>query len=325
MLSRRYKERPDCQEILADEKSWALSRNELENNFNIRDIANFRDKFDSSFIYKIFVIKIIENTVGEVNELSLFIRDYFYDKEFIEVKPLGKGCYGQVFEVKKRANNDEVYAIKKIEFNWDQEKQFLKELITSSFITKLRNERLALYYDVWLENMTFYIQMELCDEKGLKDVIIEMEKDSDLYKNLSANLTLLGYYIASKIFAEILEGVNYLHKQDIIHRDLKPDNILFKLNADGGNFVKIADFGLVAIHKNADKELYSENKFAESQHTVGIGAGRYAADEKKYGRKYDTRADIYSLGVIAEELFFIDINRFVEILKFYSFLKFHSY
>ncbi len=316
MLSRRFKERPDCQEILSDEKSWALSRNELEENFNIRDIPDLKNKYDSSFIYKIIFNKIIENTVGEVNELSLFIRDDFYGKEFIEVKPLGGGCYGQVFKVNKRANDNEIYAIKKIEFNLDQEKQFLKELITSSFITKLRNERLALYYDVWLENMTLYIQMELCDEKRLKDAIIEMQEDSDLYRNTSLNLTLLGYYIASKIFIEILEGVNYLHKENIIHRDLKPDNILFKLDADGVNFVKIADFGLVAIHKTADK---ARNKFAESQHTIGIGAGRYAPDEKKYGRKYDSRADIYSLGMIAEELFFVNINRFVELINLYSY------
>jgi hypothetical protein len=53
--------------------------------------------------------------------------------------------------------------------------------------------------------------MELCD-KTLDDVIKEFDKESHLKTN--GTLTTVGYYIASQIFIEILEGVNYLHKQN---------------------------------------------------------------------------------------------------------------
>jgi serine/threonine protein kinase len=58
-------------------------------------------------------------------------------------------------------------------------------------------------------------------------------------------MTPLGYYISSELFIEILESVDYLHKQKVIHRDLKPTNVLIT----NGRFVKIADFGLATIHE----------------------------------------------------------------------------
>ncbi len=75
------------------------------------------------------------------------------------------------------------------------------------------------HFDAWLQEsvvsnqsgISHYIQMELCD-KTLDDVIKEFDKESHLKTN--GTLTTVGYYIASQIFIEILEGVNYLHKQN---------------------------------------------------------------------------------------------------------------
>jgi serine/threonine protein kinase len=80
-------------------------------------------------------------------------------------------------------------------------------------------------------------------------------------------MTPLDYYISSELFKEILEGVDYLHKQKVIHRDLKPNNVLI---TDGmnGRFVLIADFGLATIHE-----------FSGQSHTKCKGTIRYAAPE----------------------------------------------
>jgi serine/threonine protein kinase len=96
-----------------------------------------------------------------------------------------------------------------------------------------------------------------------------------------------------------VEGINYLHKQNpqIIHRDLKPSNILLK-KEDKNAYVKIADFGLIAIHE-----------YAEQTHTKDLGSLRYMAPEIMQSRKYDTKADIYSLGIILQQLLFIDMYR----------------
>jgi WNK lysine deficient protein kinase len=138
--------------------------------------------------------------------------------------------------------------------------------------------------------------MELCD-KTLDDVIKELTNDSLL--KTTKSLTRIGYYIASKIFIQILEGVNHLHKQNppLIHRDLKPANILLKKDEAKGFRVKIADIGLAVIHK-----------YSKQSHTLDKGTPKYMAPEVVKDKKYNTKADIYSLGVIFENLFALDTN-----------------
>jgi serine/threonine protein kinase len=65
------------------------------------------------------------------------------------------------------------------------------------------------------------------------------------------------------------------------------------LVSDGinGRFVKLADFDLSVIHE-----------FNDQSHTRGSGTFNYMAPEVMRTRKYDTKADIYRLGVIIEEM-----------------------
>jgi serine/threonine protein kinase len=134
--------------------------------------------------------------------------------------------------------------------------------------------------------------MYLCD-KTLEEIREEIHNDMNLM--LNNFLTSLGYYITSELLIEILKGVHYLHKNNIIHRDLKPENILL---TDGinGSFVKIADFGLAKVYDK--KELNTKDR----------GDVRYMAPEVIRSQKYDPRADIYSLGIIIQDLFGIDYD-----------------
>ena len=89
-------------------------------------------------------------------------------------------------------------------------------------------------------------------------------------------------------------------KPSIIHRDLNPYNILLKINNENNSVIKIADMGLAVLHKYKDQS-----------HTEDRGHIHFAAPEVLESRKYDMRADIYSLGIVLEKLFLIDVNRYL--------------
>jgi translation initiation factor 2-alpha kinase 4 len=219
---------------------------------------------------------------------------------------LGEGSYGQVFKA-RQMGGFKWFTVKKVNLSIIEEKDLMRELEISLIIMRLRGNRLVEYQYVWIEKnfdsnsssnekvcnqFTLYIQMELCD-KSLDQLMGQVIGDSNIVSNDC--LTFLGYFIASQIFVEILEGVNFLHKQipPIIHRDLKPDNILLKIGSNN-EFVKIADFGLACIHQSRDQ-----------LHSAERGQLKYMSPEVDRGEHYDTRAHIYSLGVILDKLFFI--------------------
>jgi hypothetical protein len=229
-----------------------------------------------------------------------FVRNSYYNKRFEEIKELGFGSFGTVFKAKDRDIND-FYAIKKIRFNIENKSDIIREYLNYQIISKdySENENLVKHFNAWFEEyvnpneseICLYIQMELCD-KTIEDVVNELTDDS-IFKT-TESLTTIGYYIASQIFIEILEGVNYLHKQNppLIHRDLKPANILLKKSYSKGICVKIADFGLIAIHD-----------FPEKSHTLDKGSNKFMAPEVINSTKYNTKADVYSLGIIFQDLF----------------------
>ena len=90
----------------------------------------------------------------------------------------------------------------------------------------------------------------------------------------------------SKIALEIAEALSYIHSQQIAHRDLKPSNIMVTHN---GHNAKIIDFGL------ADTDAHAILK-------QPAGTVQYMAPEQMESSVSDCRNDIYSFGLILDEL-----------------------
>lgn len=89
-----------------------------------------------------------------------------------------------------------------------------------------------------------------------------------------------------KVLRELLEAVDYIHRKGIVHRDLKPENIIITRN---GEHVKLIDFGL------ADADHYAVLK-------QPAGTPKYMSPEQKERAEANERNDIYSLGVIMEQM-----------------------
>ena len=88
--------------------------------------------------------------------------------------------------------------------------------------------------------------------------------------------------------AQIADGLAYAHAHGVVHRDLKPANLL----RGPDRSVKIADFGIARA---------VEETMITQVGTV-LGTLHYLSPEQAAGRAAGTPADVYSLGVVLDEL-----------------------
>jgi tetratricopeptide (TPR) repeat protein len=101
-----------------------------------------------------------------------------------------------------------------------------------------------------------------------------------------------------ELFVPICQAVQHAHQKGIVHRDLKPANILVTV-VDGRPVPKVIDFGVAkAVTGKLTEETLS------TQFGAVVGTLEYMAPEQAglTADDVDTRADVYSLGVILYEV-----------------------
>lgn len=100
--------------------------------------------------------------------------------------------------------------------------------------------------------------------------------------------TLEGGRLTREEAAQVAAGLAHAHEHGVVHRDLKPANLL--RTRDGG--VKIADFGIARAAEETNV----------TQVGTVLGTLRYLSPEQAEGRVVGPEADVYSLGVVLDEL-----------------------
>ena len=116
---------------------------------------------------------------------------------------------------------------------------------------------------------TAFIAMEFIEGRELKDYFDANER----------------FPIAEtvRIMAQLLEALDYSHRNGVVHRDVKPANII--LLKDGT--VKVADFGIARVESSTLTQAGSV-----------LGTPSYMSPEQFMGQTVDGRSDLFSAGII---------------------------
>jgi len=118
--------------------------------------------------------------------------------------------------------------------------------------------------------------------------IAEADGRPSIVMELLSGETLERGVLSREDAAEVAAGLAHAHSRGVVHRDLKPANLLRSATGQ----VKIADFGIARA---------VEETMVTQIGTV-LGTIRYLAPEQAEGRVVGPSADVYSLGVVFDEL-----------------------
>eukprot|EP00566_Odontella_aurita_P010351 CAMPEP_0113540584 /NCGR_PEP_ID=MMETSP0015_2-20120614/8561_1 /TAXON_ID=2838 /ORGANISM="Odontella" /LENGTH=428 /DNA_ID=CAMNT_0000440403 /DNA_START=55 /DNA_END=1341 /DNA_ORIENTATION=- /assembly_acc=CAM_ASM_000160 len=184
---------------------------------------------------------------------------------------LGTGAFSTVREGYHRRDRSRSFAIKcviRAKLTDEDAAALLDEV---AILKELTHRHIIRLYDFFEEPANYYLIMERMSGGELFDRIV-----AKAYYNEKE---------ARDVCRILIESVGYCHKHGVAHRDLKPENLLL-VSEDNDAEVKIADFG------------FAKKVLAPKTLTTQCGTPGYVAPEILEGIPYDTRADMWSVGVI---------------------------
>jgi calcium-dependent protein kinase len=189
------------------------------------------------------------------------------------IKKLGKGGYGQVYQVRNKKSN-ELFACKKLsKLDINNLEKFEREI---KILIQTDHPNIIKLYDVYTTTNSLYLIMEECHGGELFDKILEHIENQEMYTEKEA----------AEIILQVMSAVEYCHNNGIVHRDLKPENLLYlKKGNEKNNPLKVIDFGL--------SQTLNTKKILSSK----VGTAYYVSPEILAG-KYNEKCDIWSCGVI---------------------------
>lgn len=208
------------------------------------------------------------SALKEASEKS--IKDYY-----AFVRNLGEGHFGMVLLAKDRRTREK-FAVKVIKKHHTEVRSMTLIQRELSILRMVNHPNIVRLYDLFDTEDKLYF-------------VLEYMEGGALYQVLARDETHFSEERASQIIKDILQGLVYLHSKGIVHRDVKPENIL-TTSTKWPFQSKLADFGLSNFMGNSEA-LVSK-----------VGTPYFCAREVVTNESYDTKADMWSLGVVAFEM-----------------------
>ncbi|KAK5169502.1 Serine/threonine-protein kinase [Saxophila tyrrhenica] len=201
----------------------------------------------------------------------------FGPDDFQILKLIGKGTFGQVFQVRKK-DTKRIYAMKVLSKKVIVQKKEIQHTIGERNILV----RTATSESPFIVGLKFSFQTAadlylVTDYMSGGELFWHLQKEGRFHEERAK------FYIA-----ELILALRHLHQYDIVYRDLKPENILL----DANGHIALCDFGL------------SKANLAKNDTTnTFCGTTEYLAPEVLLDEQgYTKMVDFWSLGVLVFEM-----------------------
>ena len=194
------------------------------------------------------------------------------DGRYRVVGKIGAGGMADVYRAEDTHLGRHV-ALKLLHARFAQDREFVERFRReASAAAGLQHPNVVGVYDRGEFGGTYYIAMEYCEGRSLKDVVAR---------------TALAPERAIAIAKQILVAARFAHRRNVIHRDLKPHNVIL----DDEDNVKVADFGIARAGASDITEVGAI-----------MGTAQYLSPEQAQGRPVTEASDLYSIGIVLFEM-----------------------
>ncbi len=219
------------------------------------------------------------------------------DRYVIEA-PVGKGGMGVVYRAHDSLMNERV-ALKFLDPRIVHTQKGVRLFIQEAQVARrLRHENIVAVHDVSATpDGILYISMEFLQGQSLRAYL----------RGHRNQRKLVNVRLAVTLTAQVLAALDYAHRI-VIHRDMKPENVMLL----AGERVKVLDFGLAKV---VDEECLFSDKGPDGKSTRVVGTEAYASPEQLRHSEVDSRADLYTVGLLLRELLTLrtPLDEFVEV------------
>ncbi len=161
-----------------------------------------------------------------------------------------------------------------------RDRQFVERFIREARLAGgIRHQNLIAVYDAGLNEPSgmYYLVMDYVAGGSVRELL-----KNDGYVDMVE---------AISIVRQVASALEAAQQRNMVHRDIKPDNIMF----DSHGIVRLADLGIAKATDDSEGNLTMEASV--------FGTPSYMSPEQaRDASKVDTRADIYSLGVVLFEM-----------------------
>jgi predicted Ser/Thr protein kinase len=204
------------------------------------------------------------------------VKEGLLPERYVGAQPIGRGGMGEIFRATDTSLGRAV-AIKVLDDRYARDEniraRFTREALAAARLSG--NPNIVTIYDVGVHNDRPYIVMEYIGGGSLEQ---RLRADGPVPPGQALDL-----------LEQAASALDAAHREGVVHRDVKPANLLL----DRHGRVHVADFGIAS----------AAGMDSLTQTGTVLGTASYLSPEQAKGERTTPASDLYSLGVVAFELF----------------------